>query len=92
MPSRLFNLSSLVLATACRAASIGPVTDLVISNAEVNLDGYARQAVVAGGTFPGPIVRGNKASITCLVQILVWCSYCIGIYRAIHLRSMLSTN
>ncbi|KAI0732220.1 laccase [Fomitopsis betulina] len=43
-----------------QSAVIGPVTDLAIINAEVNLDGFPRQAVLAGGTFPGPLIRGNK--------------------------------
>ncbi|KAF7375301.1 Laccase lcc5 [Mycena sanguinolenta] len=44
---------------AC-AATVGPVGDLVISNATVTLDGTSRAAVLAGGTFPGTLVTGNK--------------------------------
>ena len=41
-------------------ASIGPVTDLTISNADVSPDGFTRAAVVMNGVFPGPLIVGNK--------------------------------
>jgi len=44
---------------AARAA-IGPVADLHISNANIQPDGFTRPAVLAGGTFPGPLIKGNK--------------------------------
>ncbi|THV03708.1 laccase lcc5 [Dendrothele bispora CBS 962.96] len=55
----------LLLALAFRSlllvdAAIGPVTDLVISNAEVSPDGFNRTATLAGGTVIGPIIKGNK--------------------------------
>lgn len=50
-----------------QSAVIGPVTDLDIINAEVNLDGFPRQAVLAGGTFPGPLIKGNKVGLKVLI-------------------------
>ena len=44
-------------------AGIGPVADLVISNAAVAPDGFSRQAVVTNGVFPGPLITGNKVRI-----------------------------
>ncbi|EMD32465.1 laccase precursor [Gelatoporia subvermispora B] len=43
-------------------AAIGPVTDLEITDAFVSPDGpgLGREAVLAGGTFPGPLIQGNK--------------------------------
>ncbi|KII83064.1 hypothetical protein PLICRDRAFT_180758 [Plicaturopsis crispa FD-325 SS-3] len=41
-------------------ASIGPVATLDISNEVIHPDGFYRRAVLAGGTFPGPIIKGNK--------------------------------
>ncbi|KAF8229613.1 laccase [Tricholoma matsutake] len=41
-------------------AAIGPVGDLVIRNAVISPDGFDRSAVLPGGTFPGPVIRGNK--------------------------------
>ncbi|VDB98171.1 unnamed protein product [Peniophora sp. CBMAI 1063] len=35
-------------------------TQLKIVNKEVNLDGFSRLAVLAGGSFPGPIINANK--------------------------------
>lgn len=65
----MFNFNSLltftVLALSMRAnAAIGPVTDLAITNAEISPDGFSRQAVLAGGTFPGSLITGNKVCLT----------------------------
>ena len=43
-------------------AAIGPVTDLTISNGDISPDGYTRAAVLAAGSFPGPLISGNKVS------------------------------
>nr|AYR00610.1 laccase 5 [Steccherinum murashkinskyi] len=51
--------AALAFAAGARAA-IGPVTDLHIVNANVNLDGYPRDAVLAEGVFPGPLITGQK--------------------------------
>ncbi|KAI0692982.1 phenoloxidase [Cerioporus squamosus] len=50
-------LSSLILNSF---AAIGPVTDLTISNGNISPDGYERAAVLAGGSFPGPLITGQK--------------------------------
>ncbi|KAG2127076.1 laccase [Suillus cothurnatus] len=42
------------------AITIGPVSDLVIANAQVSPDGFIKSAVLAGGTLPGPIITGQK--------------------------------
>ncbi|KAI0078079.1 laccase [Panus rudis PR-1116 ss-1] len=39
---------------------IGPVADLPIVNANIAPDGFNRSTVLAGGTFPGPTIKGNK--------------------------------
>ncbi|KAL6306783.1 laccase [Sparassis latifolia] len=39
---------------------IGPKADLPIVNAVVAPDGISREAVLAGSTFPGPTITGNK--------------------------------
>ncbi|TFK34058.1 laccase [Crucibulum laeve] len=44
------------------SAAIGPVSDLQIINKVVRPDGFSRSAVLAGGTFPGPLIRANKGS------------------------------
>ncbi|TCD66597.1 laccase, multicopper oxidase, benzenediol:oxygen oxidorectuctase [Steccherinum ochraceum] len=41
-------------------AAIGPVTALNIVNRNISPDGFTRPAVLADGTFPGPLLRGNK--------------------------------
>ena len=45
--------------TSVALAAIGPVTDLNIVNADISPDGFERAAVLAGGTFPGPLITGN---------------------------------
>ena len=51
--------------TARALAGIGPVTDFHIVNAAVSPDGFSRQAVLAEGTFPGPLITGNKVLRHC---------------------------
>lgn len=41
-------------------AAIGPVTELDIVNKVIAPDGFARDTVLAGGTFPGPLITGKK--------------------------------
>ncbi|KAF7984880.1 hypothetical protein HWV62_10867 [Athelia sp. TMB] len=64
MPPYSFKLLSLIsaLATASSAATVGPVTDLVISNMYLQPDGFNRSTVVAGGSFPGPLITGLKGN------------------------------
>ena len=53
---------SLVYATRLCVA-VGPVLTLPIVDAAVTPDGYTRQAVLPNGTFPGPLISGNKVGI-----------------------------
>ncbi|KAI0043602.1 multicopper oxidase [Auriscalpium vulgare] len=41
-------------------AAIGPVADLPIVNKVIAPDGFSRSAVLAGGTFPGPVITARK--------------------------------
>ncbi|CAL1710123.1 unnamed protein product [Somion occarium] len=41
-------------------AAIGPVADLHIVNDNIAPDGFSRDVVLAGGTFPGPLITGHK--------------------------------
>ncbi|KAJ7223866.1 yellow laccase [Mycena haematopus] len=41
-------------------AAIGPSGELVIANKHIAPDGFTRSAVLAGGTFPGPLIQANK--------------------------------
>ena len=41
-------------------AAIGPVADLHITNANISPDGYSRAAILAGGSYPGPLIRAKK--------------------------------
>ena len=47
-------------------AAIGPVADLVISNADVTPDGFTRAAVVVNEAFPSPLITGYKVSLATL--------------------------
>ncbi|KAJ7913038.1 yellow laccase [Mycena leptocephala] len=41
-------------------AAIGPSASLEIVNRKIAPDGFSRSSVLAGGTFPGPLIKGNK--------------------------------
>lgn len=41
-------------------AQLGPIATLPIFNRNIAPDGFSRAAVLAGGTFPGPVISGNK--------------------------------
>ncbi|KAJ7598428.1 laccase [Mycena floridula] len=57
-----YPLLSLAIAgfTTQVAAAIGPSADLVIANRHIAPDGFSRSAVLAGGTFPGPLITARK--------------------------------
>ncbi|KAI9511056.1 laccase C [Russula earlei] len=42
-------------------AAIGPVASLQIVNTPISPDGFPRSAVLADGTFPGPLIQANKS-------------------------------
>ncbi|KAI8985653.1 hypothetical protein BD414DRAFT_417045 [Trametes punicea] len=48
------------LGAATSMAAIGPVTDLEIVNKVVSPDGIKRDAVLAQGANPGPLIKGNR--------------------------------
>ncbi|KAK7682785.1 laccase, multicopper oxidase, benzenediol:oxygen oxidorectuctase [Cerrena zonata] len=41
-------------------AAVGPVADIHIVDASIAPDGFSRPAVLAGGSFPGPLITGKK--------------------------------
>ncbi|KAF7309247.1 Laccase I [Mycena indigotica] len=53
---------SFLFSVSVAYAAIGPVAELEIVNKIIAPDGFSRSAVLAGGTFPGPLIRGNKGS------------------------------
>nr|QMP96872.1 laccase 7 precursor [Cerrena sp.] len=59
-----FNAAFATFLTLALAASVyaalGPVTDLHIVNTNISTDGFTRPAVLAGGTFPGPVITAKK--------------------------------
>lgn len=56
----LRNVVLLLGAAGGALGAIGPVTDLNIVNKVIAPDGVARDTVLAEGTFPGPLIKGNK--------------------------------
>ena len=66
-------------------AAIGPVADLHIVDADIAPDGFTRPAVLAGGTFPGPLITGNKVSNN---QSLLCCCSKLHIFREITFSLM----
>ncbi|ETW83507.1 laccase [Heterobasidion irregulare TC 32-1] len=55
--SKFVVLSALVTGAV---SAISPVSDLHIVNQNIAPDGFNRDAVLAGGTFPGPLITANK--------------------------------
>ena len=55
----------IVLATIARrtSAAIGPDTSLRIVNKLISPDGVPRNAVLADGTFPGPVISGYTVRV-----------------------------
>ncbi|GLB43342.1 putative multicopper oxidase family protein [Lyophyllum shimeji] len=53
-------LPAISLFGLANAVAIGPDSTLVISNKVISPDGFPRAAVLAGGTFPGPVIIGKK--------------------------------
>ncbi|KAJ7166783.1 laccase 1 precursor [Mycena filopes] len=43
-------------------ASIGPIGNLQIVNKQIAPDGFSRSTVLAGGTFPGPLIKATKGA------------------------------
>ena len=48
-------------------AAVGPVTDIHIVNKDIAPDGFSRPSVLAGGTFPGPLITGQKVAFSMLL-------------------------
>ncbi|KAJ7694600.1 laccase [Mycena rosella] len=51
---------ALSLLSGSLAITIGPIANLPIVNKHIAPDGFTRSTVLAGGTFPGPLIRGFK--------------------------------
>lgn len=56
-------------------AAIGPVADLRIVNKNIAPDGFTRPAVLAGGTFPGPLIKGKKVRLLTSQSLLIFKSF-----------------
>lgn len=48
------------LASSAPPLTIKPVSELVITNKVIAPDGFARSASLAGGIFPGPLIKAQK--------------------------------
>ncbi|KAG2135201.1 laccase [Suillus bovinus] len=60
---QLFVFLGFLASLRVHAVTIGPVSDLVITNGVVAPDGFARTAVLAGGSHPGPTIMAQKGDI-----------------------------
>nr|AMJ39540.1 laccase 3 [Coriolopsis trogii] len=57
--TRLGNVLALLSLLGTAWGAIGPKTDLHIVNKVIAPDGYPRDTILAGGTFPGPLITGK---------------------------------
>ena len=78
--SLLEPLLVLAIAMGAYAATIRPVTNLVITDKTVAPDGFPRAAVVVNGSTPGPLIIGNKVRSHILI------------YDSLHCEQDLSTQ
>ena len=85
---KLAPIATLLFCSTAFALSIGPVANLHIVNGAVTPDGFTREAVLADGTFPGPLIKGEKVMCVDLVQRPLLMSLS---YRETILSSMLLT-
>ncbi|KAJ7314461.1 yellow laccase [Mycena albidolilacea] len=53
---------SFLRGAVANSGSIGPIANLPIVNKRIAPDGFTRSTVLAGGTFPGPLIKGFKGS------------------------------
>ncbi|KAJ7100474.1 yellow laccase [Mycena epipterygia] len=54
------SILALSLFSGSLANSLGPIANLPIVNKHIAPDGFSRSTVLAGGTFPGPLITGHK--------------------------------
>ncbi|KAH9979129.1 laccase [Russula compacta] len=60
---RLCSLALILAALSGKvSAAIGPTATLPIFNGNIAPDGYNRSATLAGSSFPGPLIQGQKGS------------------------------
>jgi iron transport multicopper oxidase len=52
------SILALSLLSGSIATSIGPVANLPVVNKVIAPDGFTRKTVLAGGTYPGPLIKG----------------------------------
>ncbi|KAJ7100468.1 laccase [Mycena epipterygia] len=55
-----YYILALSLLSGSFANSLGPIANLPIVNKRIAPDGFSRSTVLAGGTFPGPLITGHK--------------------------------
>jgi iron transport multicopper oxidase len=59
MHSASFLLAAALLTTSAALPSIGPIGNLTITNAVIAPDGISRSVILAGGSFPGPVISAQ---------------------------------
>jgi iron transport multicopper oxidase len=62
-------------------AAIGPIAELDIVNKVIAPDGFSRSTTLAGGTFPGPLIRGVKGGV-----------FSINVVNSLHDNTMLKST
>ncbi|KAH9059155.1 laccase [Lactarius vividus] len=62
MRLRSFGVALLAAVSESVSADIEPLSSLPIVNRDISPDGYNRSSVLAGGTFPGPLIQALKGT------------------------------
>ncbi|KAF9031709.1 laccase 1 [Hymenopellis radicata] len=81
-----------LVAAAGAYGAIGPVSDMHIVNRHISPDGVGRSTVLAGGIFPGPLVRGFKGDTFELNVVNSLTDKAMLRSTSVHWHGILQTN
>ncbi|KAH9057166.1 laccase [Lactarius vividus] len=85
-------LCLLAVLSAGVSASIGPGAVLPIVNKKIAPDGFLRQTTLAGGTHPGPVIRGQKNAEFTINVIDLLTDRTLDLATSIHWHGLLQKN
>ncbi|KAH9003597.1 laccase 2 [Lactarius hatsudake] len=82
----------LAVLSAGVSASIGPGAVLPIVNKKIAPDGFLRQTTLAGGTHPGPVIRGQKNAEFTIDVVDLLTDRTLDLATSIHWHGLLQKN
>ncbi|KAI9511058.1 laccase [Russula earlei] len=90
---RSFARSVLLAAILTRAyAAVGPTAELTVINTNIAPDGFTRSAALVDGTFPGPLINGNKGDTFSLNVFNGLTDTTLDLVTSIHWHGIFQTH